>query len=90
MSKNYEHIDESKITDTACVSCIWDVDGIWVDFNYAYDELYGYLDSFLCFCELYTDGEPEEAVWKDAKRIAKLLKKQYQVKLHIRKDNLAF
>lgn len=88
--KNYYNIDESKITDTACVSCIWDVDGIWVNFNYAYDELRGDMDSVLCFCELYTDGEPDEDIWKDAQRIANLLKKQYRVELHIRKDELDF
>lgn len=68
MSKNYDHNDKDKITNTACVSCIWDVDGIWADFNYAYEELRGHLDAFLCFCELYTDGEQKEAIWKPAKK----------------------
>lgn len=81
-----EWIDESKITDTARISVVWDSYGIAVDFNYSYDVDLGYGESVLCFAEIYDDGMPDERVWKEAQDLGLALKNKYNLPLDVVKD----
>lgn len=81
-------VDKDKIMDSARVSVVWDVDGIWVDFNYSYSAEEGYRDSTLVFCEIYEDGKPNRDVWEKAVRIGEELKDMYNVPLDVARDDL--
>lgn len=79
-------IQRNKITETACITCIWDADGIWVDLNYAYDAMMGAASCQLCMASLWTDPEdnqPSEALWQEAIEVATVLSAAYNLPLKI-------
>lgn len=79
-------IQKNKITETACITCIWDADGISVDLNYAYEAMMRASSCQLCMAYLWTDPEdnqPSEALWQEAIEVARVLSAAYNLPLKI-------
>ena len=83
----WQNVDDSKITDSARVSVTWDSYGIAVDLNYSYDEVQGYGESVLCFCEIYEDGNPDQFAWEEAQSVGQLLRQKYNLPMDTVKDD---
>lgn len=79
-------IDKKKITNTARISCVWDYDGQWVDFNYSYDKDTGYGDYQCCYAVTCQDDQPDDETWEFAKSLAEYMSQKYGLELDISND----
>ena len=88
MNSILNSIDETKFSESARVSVVWDSYGIAVDLNFSYDEQNGYGTSQLCFAETYDDGAPDQACWQEALQYGQALSKKFNLPLDVSRDDV--